>query len=77
MTTNSSTPRPCAKCGSEIPAERAELLPDTRLCITCSTEAGSEFDVTLTPQNLSKSGSMKKNYSSFQVEKTRRDLRKD
>ena len=69
-----TTPRPCASCGQTIPAERIELLPHTRLCVACITQAGSEFDITLTPQNLSKSGSMKKNYSSFQIEKTRREL---
>ena len=70
------TSRPCAACGKMIPAERIELLPDTRLCVECSAEVGSEFDVKLTPQNLSKAGSMKKNYSSFQIEKTRRDLKR-
>jgi len=74
MATN---PRPCAKCRELIPIERVELLPDTRLCVACSTKLGSEFDVTLTPQNLSKSGSMKKNYSSFELKKERREMRRD
>jgi len=25
-------------CGSEIPAERLEILPDTKTCADCSTE---------------------------------------
>jgi len=25
-------------CGSEIPAERLEILPDTQVCADCSTE---------------------------------------
>lgn len=70
------TTRPCASCGQMIPAERIELLPDTRLCVACSTEAGGEFDVTLTLQNLSKSGSMKRNYSSFDIKKQRRDVKR-
>ncbi|MEM7625563.1 MAG: TraR/DksA C4-type zinc finger protein [Planctomycetota bacterium] len=73
----SSTPRPCARCGEIIPAERAELLPDTRLCVGCSQRSGGEFDLALTPENLSKSGSMKKNYSSFRVEKKRRPVEKE
>ena len=71
-----ATSRPCATCGKMIPAERVELLPDTRLCVECSAQVGGEFDVKLTPQNLSKAGSMKKNYSSFEIEKTRRDLKR-
>jgi len=67
-------PRPCAKCGTPIPAERAELLPETRLCVECSQEVGSEFEVSITPENLAKAGSMKKNYGSFRMPKHRRDL---
>ena len=72
-----ATPRPCAKCGKPIPAERTDLLPDTRLCVDCSSDSGGEFDLVLTAENLSKSGSMKKNYSSFGVEKRRRDITKN
>jgi hypothetical protein len=28
----------CAKCGNEIPAERLAILPNTRVCVKCSTE---------------------------------------
>jgi hypothetical protein len=57
-----------------IPAERAELLPDTRLCLPCSKAVGREFDVSMVQENLAKSGSLKKNYGSFVVKKTRRRL---
>lgn len=72
-----STPRPCARCGRIIPAERTELLPETRLCVGCSGRGGGEFDLTFTPENVAKAGSMKKNYSSFRVEKRRRPVERD
>ena len=27
----------CEKCGTEIPAERLECLPNTKTCVECST----------------------------------------
>ena len=68
--------RPCQRCGKGIPLERIEVMPETRLCVDCSKSVGGEFDVTITPEVLSKEGSLKKNYGSFQVEKTRRPVRK-
>lgn len=70
-----SNTRPCQRCGALIPPERIEVLPDTRLCVECSRKTGGEFDLTITPENLSKSGSLKKNYGSFDLKKTRRPLR--
>ena len=69
--------RPCQRCGAEIPAERVEVLPETRLCAACSTKVGGEFDVAIVPENLAKQGSLKKNYGSFEVTKTRREIRKE
>ena len=57
-----------------IPVERIEVLPETRLCVACSKAVGGEFDLTFVPENLAKSGSLKKNYGSFAVKKTRRPL---
>ena len=71
-----SKTRPCQRCGVEIPPERIEVLPDTRLCVACSKAVGGEFDLTLTPENLAKSGSLKKNYGSFSMNKTRRPIRR-
>ena len=64
--------RPCQRCGRMIPVERIEVLPETRLCVECSKAVGGEFDVSIVPENLAKSGSMKKNYGSFEMKKTRR-----
>ena len=64
--------RPCQRCGTMIPVERIEVLPETRLCVGCSAAVGGEFDVSITPENLAKSGSLKKNYGSFDVKRTRR-----
>ena len=35
--------RPCQRCGAEIPAERIEALPETRLCVQCSAAVGGDF----------------------------------
>ena len=66
--------RPCQQCGAMIPIERIEVLPATRLCVACSKRVGGEFDVSIEPENLAKSGSIKKNYGSFDMKKTRRPL---
>jgi hypothetical protein len=63
--------RYCQRCQAEIPAERAEALPETRLCVECSRTVGGEFDVTVVPDNLAKTGSLKKNYGSWTIQKKR------
>ena len=68
--------RPCERCGVMIPPERIEVLPETRLCVACSKAVGGEFDLAIVPENLSKAGSMKKNYGSFNIQKTRRPTRR-
>jgi hypothetical protein len=67
-------PRPCTRCGEMIPAERIEALPDTQICINCSKEIGGEFDVYLIPENLAKTGSMKKNYGGLNVKRKRKNI---
>ena len=37
----------CQRCKTEIPAERVEVLPDTRLCVKCSAAVGGEFEVSV------------------------------
>ncbi|HEX7447833.1 MAG TPA: TraR/DksA C4-type zinc finger protein [Pirellulales bacterium] len=64
----------CARCKTEIPPERIEALPEARLCIQCSQEVGGEFEVKFTQENLSKPGSLKKNYGGVTVQKTRRPI---
>ena len=68
--------RPCERCGTMIPPERIEVLPETRLCVACSKAVGGEFDLSIVPENLAKAGSLKKNYGSFNVKKTRRPIRR-
>jgi hypothetical protein len=67
--------RLCERCSAEIPAERVEALPDTRVCVKCSQEIGGEFEVTLVRENLGKAGSLKKNYGGIGFKKQRRPLR--
>jgi len=39
-----SQKRLCERCGTRIPAERIEALPDTHVCVGCAREiGGSEF----------------------------------
>jgi len=66
--------RPCERCRAELSAERIEALPETRLCVACSQAVGGEFEMRVTPENLAKSGSLKKNYGSWQIEKRRRRI---
>jgi len=65
-------PRPCARCGVEIPAERVEALPETMVCVTCSREMGGEFVVVVIPERTSKDGSLKKNYGGYTTRKVRK-----
>lgn len=56
--------RPCEICGHMIDAERAEALPDTRLCSLHAREIaryGGEFRLTLKQERLNKPGSLKRN----------------
>ena len=59
-----------------IPPERIEAVPETRLCVRCSQDVGGEFHLIVTPENLSKTGSLKKNYGSFDVRKVRKPTRR-
>jgi hypothetical protein len=56
----------------EIPEERIEALPETRLCLQCSQEVGGDFIVSYGQENLGKTGSLKKNYGGVTVKKVRR-----
>ena len=67
-------PRPCQRCNAPIPLERLEALPETRLCVKCSTAIGGEFEVTAAPENIGKAGSLKKNYGGLTIKKTRRRI---
>jgi hypothetical protein len=67
--------RPCVRCGVEIPAERIEALPETRLCIKCSEAVGGDFEIILTRTSLGKTGSLKKNYGDYSIKKRRRRIK--
>jgi len=56
-----------ARCKAEIPPERVEAIPTTRLCIQCSEEVGSDFQLSFTQENLAKPGSLKKNHGGVKV----------
>ena len=69
-----SNTRWCQRCNKEIPAERIEAMPETSICVECSREVGGEFEVRAIPENLAKSGSLKKNYGGWTIEKRRRRI---
>jgi hypothetical protein len=64
----------CQLCRAEIPGERIEVMPETRICVQCSQKTGGEFEVRATPENLGKAGSLKKNYGGLNIVKRRRRL---
>jgi hypothetical protein len=55
----SSKSRPCQRCKAMIPAERVEALPQTRLCVKCSQERGSDVGLRVSTKNQGKAGSLK------------------
>jgi hypothetical protein len=67
-------PRPCARCGEEIPVERIEAVPETQVCVRCSAEMGGEFKVYVIPERISKEGSLKKNYGGYATRKVRKPI---
>ena len=69
-------PQPCARCGEMIPAERIEAIPETMVCVTCSKEMGGEFNVIVTPERISKEGSLKKNYGGYSTRKIRKPIKR-
>ena len=42
----------CERCGKEIPPERIEALPETKLCIGCSEAIGGDVEVCIIEENL-------------------------
>jgi hypothetical protein len=68
-------PQTCARCGAPIPAERLEVVPETRVCVTCSQEMGGEFILVLSHEKTSKAGSLKKNFGGVNVRRIRKRIR--
>lgn len=69
-------PRPCARCGGEIPAERLEAIPETMVCVQCSREMGGEFTIVVSAEMTSKAGSLKKNYGGYSTRKVRKPIKR-
>jgi RNA polymerase-binding transcription factor DksA len=68
--------RYCERCKAEIPAERVEALPETRVCVRCAEAmGGSEFEVRIVPVSTGKKESLKKNYTDYEVQKRRKPIR--
>jgi hypothetical protein len=64
----------CQRCRTEIPAERIEAMPETRICVGCSQAIGGEFTMRISQERLSKDGSMKKNYGGVAAKKVRKKI---
>lgn len=69
-----SEKRSCERCHAEIPVERIEALPETRICVGCSRDIGGEFILRAVPENIGKAGSLKKNYGGISIQKVRRRI---
>lgn len=73
--------RHCQLCKTEIPAERLEAVPETRLCVACCTKVdqqlGGEFFMTVEFLDLTKQNSLKKQGKAIgRITWKRRDLSK-
>lgn len=71
-----SKTRFCEICKQPIEEERLEGSPETRLCIEhgkAIQSFGGEFIMRGTQSNLSKTGSLKKNYGDVSIERERND----
>jgi hypothetical protein len=66
--------RLCQRCQAEIPADRVEVMPETRVCVECSREIGGEFRIRARRTSLGKAGSLKKNYGDVDVEFVRKPI---
>ncbi len=67
--------RTCRICGEEIPTRRVEAMPETRVCVGCSTKIGGEFELEVTICGTGKAGSLKKTGESVEVQRKARTFR--
>ncbi len=66
--------RVCEICKQPIEQERAEVIPDTRLCVEHAREAekyGGEFRLTAEQEKTSKKTSLKVNYGGITTARVR------
>ena len=67
--------RYCARCKAEIPRERVEAMPETRVCVRCAEAmGGSEFDVVAVPVRGGKKESIKRSYTDYEIRKRRKPI---
>ena len=67
--------RLCARCKAEIPAERVEAMPETRVCVRCAEAlGGSEFEVEAVPVRGGKKESIKRTYTDYEIRKRRKPI---
>ncbi len=66
--------RPCERCKKEIPPERIEALPDTRLCVTCSEAVGGDYRRKVVIRSRGKEGSLKKTGIDWEIVQRRRRI---
>ena len=62
----------CTICGREIPEERLQAIPDTLVCVDCSTKIGGEFELKVTVGSVGKSGSLKKTGQELAIKRQRK-----
>jgi len=65
----------CRLCGTEIPRERLEVIPDTLVCVKCSEKIGGEFELKVTVRGTAKAGSLKKTGQEVSVKRQHKTLR--
>lgn len=41
----------CERCHKKIPQERLKVLPDTRLCVKCSSAVGGDYEIEIVEEN--------------------------
>lgn len=64
----------CVRCTTEIPAERLECMPETKVCVRCSEEIGGEFALVMSRTQLGKPGSLKKVTGGVEVQFVRKEI---
>jgi hypothetical protein len=67
--------RSCVRCGKEIPAERIEAIPETRVCVKCSEAIGGEFEMIAVAENCGRTGAIKRIVGGYTVVQRRKPIR--
>ena len=75
MTNSDTERRSCRLCGVEIPQARLKAIPDTLICVDCSSKTGGEFELEVTVNSTGKAGSLKKTGEDVHVRRKRKQLK--